>query len=81
MCRKQNTLLQYLDSSMNIDSETISTTRSCLSALRRSTGRSLREWNLFSDHPIWSPTLSLHEQRLATRLFLVILLSYITYCI
>ncbi|CAF1036853.1 unnamed protein product [Rotaria sp. Silwood1] len=34
--------------------------------------RAIRELNLFSDHPIWSSTLTLTEQILITRLFLIL---------
>lgn len=49
--------------------------RSCFSSLRKRFVRFVREWNLFSDHPIWTPSLTLHEQRVATRIFVILLLA------
>ncbi|CAF1006020.1 unnamed protein product [Rotaria sordida] len=45
--------------------------KTIVSAARSRTIRASRELNLFSDNPFWSPILTLNEQILSTRLFLI----------
>ncbi|CAF3502018.1 unnamed protein product [Rotaria sp. Silwood1] len=53
--------------------KTSSSSKSILSAAYSRLIRAIRELNLFSDNPFWSPVLNFDEQVLSTRLFLILI--------